>query len=53
MTVPTSDSREIRFFAEFPDDGLYVVETDLCKRFGGNCVAQKYISIRASSNQKH
>ena len=50
--VPVLESRQIRFLAEFPEDGVYVVETDLCKRNpGNNCLAQKYVSVIADKEK--
>jgi hypothetical protein len=45
MEVPPLQSRQLQFLATFPDDGVYVLEVDLCRQFGGNCLVQKYISV--------
>ena len=48
IEVPTSESRDIHFLAEFPEDGIYVVEVNLCREFGSNCPVQRYVAVEAS-----
>ena len=45
IDVPVSESRQLRFLAEFPHDGVYIVEVNLGKKFGNNCLSQKYVSV--------
>jgi hypothetical protein len=51
IQVPVSDTQQIRFFAEFPKDGVYVVEANPCKKFGHSCVTQKYISVQGANTR--
>lgn len=46
ITVPVNESRVIHLFGQFPSDGIFVVEANLCKSLGTNCLAQKYVSTK-------
>lgn len=45
IDVPPSDSRELHYYVEFPEDGVYLVEVDLCRHLSSNCLAQKYVAV--------
>ena len=45
FAVPPSESRALRYLAQFPRDGVYVVEVDVCRRWGQSCLAEKYIAV--------
>ncbi|CAN7790977.1 hypothetical protein LJR034_009108 [Caballeronia sp. LjRoot34] len=39
-SVPPGESRDFRYLAEFPSDGSYILETDICKQWRQNCLSQ-------------
>lgn len=47
--VPPLESRQVRFLAEFPSDGVYIVETNFCPFEGKECLVQKYVSVAGAS----
>jgi hypothetical protein len=45
--VPVGESRDFRYLVEFPSDGSYILETNICQDWGHNCLTQKMVYVSA------
>lgn len=45
IDVPAGESRDFRYLAEFPGDGTYILEINLCEEQHHNCLAQKMVHV--------